>query len=253
MSPLPPGSGHDYPALLERWLSLAQNHALDLQSLCEVRGYPVLALQNEAAARGAAGGLYVSAGVHGDECAPVWALLEWAESALSALTDTPIVLFPCLNPVGLMENTRRDADGLDLNRHFGTADHYLIGPWQRFLQGRRFERSLHLHEDYDAMGIYLYELTRGTPCGEPYLEACESLIPRERAERIDGNPFVRGLFAHSGDLEAHVADHLGGGYPEAIQLFLHHSKVSYTFETPSERDLNLRIAAQRAFLEVATA
>ncbi len=250
-SELPPGAGHDYGALLRRWQALDGNDGLVLRTLCETDGLPVIALENRAAASGGTGGLYLSAGVHGDECAPVWALLEWAESAPAALAEQPVVILPCLNPSGLLRNVRRDGSGIDLNRHFGDASHPPVGAWQAFLEGRRFDRSLCLHEDYDASGIYLYELTRQESKGDALLAACEHLVPRVSVAEIDGNPFAKGLFVHSGDVERHVAEHLDGGYPEAILLFLRHADVSYTFETPSELDLRLRIAAHRAFLEAA--
>ncbi len=41
---------------------------------------------------------YLSAGIHGDECAPIWALLQWAENASEAELAQPLLIFPCLNP-----------------------------------------------------------------------------------------------------------------------------------------------------------
>ncbi|HRQ90049.1 MAG TPA: M14 family metallocarboxypeptidase, partial [Bacteroidia bacterium] len=220
-----------------------------LRTLCESGGHPVIAIENPIAASGESGGLYLSAGVHGDECAPVWALLEWAESSPEILRTRPVVLFPCLNPVGLIENTRRDGLGTDLNRCFEDASHPVIGAWQTFLSGRRFDTAINLHEDYDASGIYLYELTRQESRGEALLAACESLIPREPAPTIDGSPFTKGLLVRTEHVEQVVEEQLGGGYPEAIFLFFHHAATSHTFETPSELDLSRRIATHRAFLE----
>lgn len=244
-----PATPHDYGHLLHRWRELAQATGLALRTLCESGGQPVIAIENSIAASGESGGLYLSAGVHGDECAPVWALLEWAESSPEILRTRPVVLFPCLNPVGLIENTRRDGSGIDLNRRFEDASHPIIGAWQTFLSGRRFDTAINLHEDYDASGIYLYELTRQESRGEALLAACESLIPREPAPTIDGSPFTKGLLVRTEHVEQVVEEQLGGGYPEAIYLFLHHAATSHTFETPSELDLARRIATHRAFLE----
>ncbi len=246
-----PHSSHDYGQLLRRWKEVVQANGLHLRTLCESGGQPVVAIENSLAVSGGTGGLYLSAGVHGDECAPVWALLDWMADSPEILRTQPVVLLPCLNPVGLMENTRRDGSGIDLNRRFEDASHPIIGAWQAFLSGRRFDTAINLHEDYDASGIYLYELTRGEPRGEALLAACEHLIPREAAETVDGSSFAKGLLVATGNVEQIVEEQLGGGYPEAILLFLRYAAISYTFETPSELDLARRIAAHRAFLEAA--
>jgi protein MpaA len=242
-------SPHDYGALLDRWKALSAQGELRLDTLCEVDGDPVFHLENERAVRGENGGLYLSTGVHGDECAPVWALLEWAASDPAVLHDRPVTLFPCLNPAGFRANTRFDGFGTDLNRSFTDRSHPVIGAWQESMSGRRYDLALNLHEDYDANGIYLYELTRRESVGHTLLSACEGILPRETSAQIDGSEFDRGLLVRSGDIERVVEEQLGGGYPEAILLFLRHAESSFTFETPSERDLSLRIAAHRAFLD----
>ena len=67
---------------------------------------------------------------------------------------------------------------------------------------------------------------------------------------LDGQPFENGLCAHEGDgIREVVEDHLEGGYPEAIYLYLNHTTTSMTFETPSELDLAKRIAAHSKAIE----
>lgn len=242
-------SGHDYEALVEGWKAVCEGTGLDLGVIREINGLPVLKITNGAASARNPGGIYVSAGVHGDECAPVWALLEWAASKPEILRNRPVTLFPCLNPVGLIENTRRDGSGVDLNRSFTDVSQPVIAAWQESLEGCRFDVSVNLHEDYDATGIYLYELTRGESKGDRLLDACSIHLPRETAGAIDGSDFTNGLLVRTSGIEEVVAEQLGGGYPEAILLFLKYAAVSYTFETPSEADLSRRIAAHRTFLD----
>lgn len=244
-----PHSGHDFGHLLERWETIAKRGDLLLSILCEEGGLPVLVLENESAASGATGGLYLSAGVHGDECAPVWALLRWIEAGKGLPRDCPLVLFPCLNPHGLLENSRRDHRGVDLNRSFHDTAHPLVEAWQAWLGDRRFDLSVNLHEDFDATGIYLYELNRGAPLGERLLAACESHLPRETAALIDGSDFHRGHLVRGAEIARVVEEQLAGGFPEAIHLFQRHAEISLTFETPSEADLTSRIAVHQAFLE----
>lgn len=242
---------HDYRALARLWREQAHRLGLRLRILCEHDGHEVLVAENERAAAGEAGGLYVSAGVHGDECAPVWALLEWAASDPPALHDRPVLLFPCLNPAGLLANSRLDGGGRDLNRSFADTSHPLVGAWQGHLAGRCFDLAVNLHEDYDVRGIYLYELARGPSRGDALLAACEEFLPRETAPEIDGTAFDRGLVVRRGELGEVVERELGGGWPEAIVLFVRYGADSLTFETPSEADLGGRIAAHRRFLEAA--
>lgn len=244
-------SGHDYGELLSRWEALATRAGWKLSILCEEGGFPVIAIENDEALAGEPDGIYLSAGVHGDECAPVWGLLHWAESDPAILRTRPVVIFPCLNPYGLVENTRRDHRGSDLNRCFENLECPLVHAWTAFLDGRRFALSLNLHEDYDAGGIYLYELARDESRGDELLTACESIIPREMAGTVDGSDFHHGLLTRSGDLEKVVEEDLGGGYPEAILLFLRYCRDSYTFETPSEHDLARRVRAHEAFIAAA--
>ena len=246
-----PHSWHDFGVLLTRWEALANRVGLTLSILCEEGGFPVIVIENGQALAGEPEGIYLSAGVHGDECAPVWGLLHWAESDPAILRTRAVVIFPCLNPYGLVENTRRDHRGIDLNRSFENLECPLIRSWTTFLEGRRFALSLNLHEDYDAGGIYLYELARDESRGDKLLTACENIIPREMAGTVDGSDFHRGLLTRSGDLEKVVEEDLGGGYPEAILLFLRYCRDSYTFETPSEHYLVTRVRAHEAFIAAA--
>lgn len=248
-------SGHDVEKLLSCWEQLREKYGMHREELGTAGGFPVFALLNEKATKENDGGLYVSTGVHGDECAPPWALLKWMESSPAILTDVPLVVIPCFNPVGLIENTRRDGEDIDLNRNFQNKDLPLIAAWQKFLDGRKFDMALNLHEDYDATGIYLYEVADDGSPGDSFLSACQDLIPRETAESVDGSEFDNGLLRHDPDeedLERIVEEDLGGGVPEALYLYLNYTRNSFTFETPSELDLDRRIATHQRFLETAS-
>lgn len=245
---------HNPGIVLREWEKLAGISGWELGELHGVEETRVICLENEAAASGRTGGIYVSAGVHGDECAPVWALLEWVRSNWSDIPDDlPVLVFPCMNPVGLSENTRRNGEGIDLNRHFHDSSLPLIARWQEKISGRRFDLAINLHEDFDATGVYLYELGRSAAIGETLIRSAEPHIPRETATLIDGADFAEGLLFHGDDIAEVISGRLNGGYPEAIQLFLHHTDRSITFETPSEHDLDRRIEAHFAFLDAVLA
>lgn len=246
-------SGHDVAFLLEEWRELADVRGWAVNDIARAGDFPVFAIETSAPDSPDSEAIYVSAGVHGDECAPPWALLEWAESLESGVQAT---IFPCLNPVGLAENTRFDGNGVDLNRRFQDRSVPVIAAWQEYLEGRKFRAAANLHEDYDAAGIYLYELPRSESCGDALLAACEAILPREISASVDGSDFENGLLQRSVDpeeLRRVVEEDLEGGWPEAIWLYLHHAHDSFTFETPSEAALLPRIAAHRRFLETIAA
>lgn len=243
-------SGHDVEQLIQRWRTLAERHGWKVTTLMEVDDLPVLAIENCDPGDRA---IYLSAGIHGDECAPIWALLQWAENAGEAELARPLLIFPCLNPIGIVENTRRDQGGVDLNRSFHRDEVELITDWKKHLGDRQIDLAINLHEDYDATGIYLYELAREKSVGHSLLDICEELIPREPSLEVEGREFDRGLMAAEGDeIRQVLREDLDDEWPEAICLFLEHDAHSMTFETPSEMDLALRIATHRRFLEAAT-
>ena len=68
---------------------------------------------------------------------------------------------------------------------------------------------------------------------------------------VDGSEFANGLLRRKASEEEmrRVVDQDLDGWPEAIYLYLERAKDSFTFETPSEMDLDKRIATHRRFLE----
>ncbi|MEM7013820.1 MAG: hypothetical protein AAF585_20350, partial [Verrucomicrobiota bacterium] len=132
-------------------------------------------------------------------------------------------------------------------------NHPLISAWREFVGGARFRIALCLHEDYDAHGLYVYELSPpGTFLGEKCLKACESIIPREPDPNIEGRPADNGVIAAEGDLQELVAE-LSDGLPESLYLGIHHTPIALTFETPSEYSLYDRVRTQIRFIETALA
>ena len=180
--------------------------------------------------------------------APPWALLEWFEKEGKRLRDRAITLFPCLNPWGLVTNSRLNEMAEDLNRQFHREDHPLVTAWRACIGTWRYALSLCLHEDYDAQGIYAYELFRpGAPrVASQLVGEAAKVIPVDPRKKIDGRAATTGIIRRS-RLPTDLP-----GHPEAIAL---HSegitRHNLTFETPSEFSLDIRIAAQRAFIDAA--
>ena len=83
------------------------------------------------------------------------------------------------------ENSRFCQTGGDLNRLWGGGKSALTAAIQDRIQNMKFHLILNLHEDYDADGAYLYELTRGPRSkarGEGMLQGLEGLIPTDGRE-----------------------------------------------------------------------
>ncbi|MDD5349444.1 MAG: M14 family metallocarboxypeptidase [Chthoniobacteraceae bacterium] len=235
---------HDYPFLMRRWRKVARAARLEMTAFAEADGFPVWRLASSGADEG---GVYLSAGIHGDEPAATEGLIGWAEQNIPLLRRVPCLVFPCLNPWGLVHNTRTDAEGQDLNRTFQHDGVPHIGALKAYLQTRRFRLALTLHEDFDGRGLYLYELERRVPFwGEDLVEIARPLIPIEGRTLIDGRRATRaGLMRRK--LTAAVLRRFPA-LPEAVYLHLHHTVRTFTFETPSEFALDQRVRVQVALI-----
>ncbi len=235
---------HDYPFLIRRWRALARAAGLRMEMLADDAGARVHFLQSPSLAK--QGGIYLSAGIHGDEPASTEALISWAEQNAARLRSLPLLLFPCLNPWGLTNNTRVDAHGADLNRLFHLDTSPVVAALKKLIAPYRFDLALMLHEDFDAQGLYLYEIQHAkTFWGEALLAAARPIIPIESRAKIDGRAAAAGLIRRR--IRTGMFEKIG--YPEAIWLHLHHAARSLTLETPSEFALDQRVAAQVAVID----
>ena len=231
-------SPHDYRHLIARWRSVSREAGVPLRRLARAGAHQLYYLKTHAL--GTAGGIYISAGIHGDEPASSEALITWAERHASRLAQMPLLLFPALNPWGLCQNSRADADGLDLNRLFHRDDHAVISAVKRVVAPHQFALALMLHEDYDAEGYYVYEIKRDRPFwGETLLDAARRVIPIDTRTRIDGRTARAGLIRR----RFQRALFRKMGYPEAIWLHEFHARRSLTVETPSEFAIEQRVRA----------
>lgn len=140
--------------------------------------------------------VYLSSGIHGDEQAGPIALLELLrEDALPRKHQYWIC--PVLNPVGLQNNCRTNGDGLDLNRDYSKLRSIEIRQHHEWAEKYipSLDLGIHLHEDWEASGFYLYELNFGAHVSHAtgILEAAAAHLRIERADMIDGNSAQNGL------------------------------------------------------------
>ncbi len=92
----------------------------------------------------------ISAGVHGEEPAGVYALLRFLENDIQDFIGSyRFLIFPCINPFGLEHGYHFNPDGIDVNRQFKLdTDCYeatkVIRTLSRF--ARKFTCTIDLHE-----------------------------------------------------------------------------------------------------------
>ncbi|MFM8655553.1 MAG: M14 family metallocarboxypeptidase [Chthoniobacterales bacterium] len=232
---------HDYAWLVKRWRVLAKREGWRMRKFAQADGFPVYVIESPARSGPS---LYLSAGIHGDEPAATEGLITWCEKRARALRKINALIFPCLNPWGLQNNDRHDARGRDLNRGDHRRDIAVIGKQKKILRGRTFDAALMLHEDFDAHGVYLYEIKGDKPFwGEKLLAAAARHLPVEPRKKIEGHAARGGLIRRS------VTRDTMPEHPEAFCLRFGHTGRSLTFETPSEFSLTARVRAQGEVLD----
>ena len=196
-------------------------------------------------------GLYISAGIHGDEIAGPLTVLEMLRKP-GFFDRFHTVIFPLLNPEGLARNIRTNADGIDLNRDYREPKaQETMGHIAALKTLGRFDAAMMLHEDFEGIGAYLYELNEGVACalGADMIAAMGRHVP------IDMRPEIEGAIANGGvinrrDLVAkYGAIENRPDWPEAIYLTVNHTRASITTESPMPFPLAQRIAAQIAAVE----
>jgi hypothetical protein len=195
--------------------------------------------------------LYLSAGIHGDEISGPLALLDLLRRP-GFFDGLDVVMFPILNPDGLVKNLRGNAAGIDLNRDYRNSKSEEILSHIAVLETLgRFHAAIMLHEDFEGVGAYLYELNdelRPT-LGREIITAMGRHVP------VDERPVIEEVRAQGGvllrtDLVAkHGRIEDRPDWPEAIYLLLNHTRVAYTTETPKPFPLPARVAAQVAAVQ----
>lgn len=239
-----PDRVRDYRLLMERWLRVCDRKSgLSMGVFAEADGYPLVVVESDDR-DSEKPSLYLSAGIHGDEPAPVEALIRWVEGNKTRLGAWNLTIFPCLNPWGLERNIRFDAEGRDLNRCYNSRKLPRITAQLIVMKGRRFDIAACLHEDYDARGFYLYEIAAARPhLGEVICRELSRIMPADNRSKIDGHAARRGL------IRRRIRPDMLAGHPEAFRLHFHHAERTFTLESPSESSLNERIELHGAFLE----
>jgi murein peptide amidase A len=188
----------------------------------------------------------LAAGIHGDEPAGPWALLNFVASGR---LDPRYAyrIWPCTNPTGFLAGTRESGDGVDLNRTFGRGGGSPEA--KAILMANRdhaFALSIDLHEDADAEGFYCYEYGGGD-LGRAAVRALDvaglpvdpMLATFDLAGPLDDSACLRerGRIVADQALEAAAV----GAYSYTMLLARRAARHALTFETPSRLPWELRL------------
>ncbi len=192
--------------------------------------------------------VYLSAGIHGDEISGPLALLDMLRQPEFFATFN-VTMFPMLNPDGLLKNLRENGDGIDLNRDYrDSKSAEILSHIEALKTLGRFDAAMMLHEDFEGIGAYLFELNDSLPptLGSDIIAAMGGHVP------IDPRPEIDEFPAHGGVISRKEIVALSGpiedrpDWPEAIYLSVNHTQVAYTTETPKPFPLGQRVQAQIA-------
>lgn len=187
----------------------------------------------------------LSAGIHGDEPAGPHAVLELLESegkTPDVLNDINLTIFPLINPSGFQNRTRASKDGIDLNREFAKGHPAReIRCLMDVLRYRTFHLSVEFHEDIDTRGFYLYE----------HFPDHRQPIAPEVIGTLEGagypilkDPVIEGMPAHNGIIHprrARRAKFRRHGWPQALYMYRHGTRRTFTLETPALIDFSTRV------------
>ena len=238
---------HNYLNLMRRWRILSKKAGIKFTKIGDADGYPCYEIVSPVLSL--KGGIYLSAGIHGDEAGAALGLLHWAEKNINELRLMPLLIYPCLNPWGLENNMRYDSGGLDLNRKWddGTASPIIATVMKR-IRDYEFRISICLHEDYDGHGIYLYAPGGNSKIrrkADSILSSVERIIPRDLRRKIDGRKCSNGMIFPRPNKPPTE------GMPEALFLYNNCGRVNFTLETPSELDIQTRADVHVKMIESA--
>ncbi|MBG86449.1 MAG: succinylglutamate desuccinylase [Verrucomicrobiales bacterium] len=220
---------------------------LSVRSACEKHGWSIQSLdfgtgELLALQRGPTAPIrrvYISTGIHGDEPAGPMSVLRLLE-ANEWPTDVGFWVLPCINPTGFPLNTRENGDGVDLNRDYKEPKTAEVRAHTRWLEEQpAFDLGIHLHEDWESVGFYLYELNPyGLPsCARWVIEAVQEVCPVDESDEIDG------MSASGGIIHPVVDPTKRPEWPEAFYMCQNRTKISYTIEGPSDFPLSVRVNA----------
>ena len=200
-------------------------------------------------------GIY--AGTHGDEPAPVHAVLQFLEE--ERWRSWPQVRFkvmPCINPTGFDLGIRENADGQDVNRTFKLGDSPESRVGIEMLGSQPLDLWIDAHEDPVEDGFYCF-----SQLSNAWSDALVAEVGRHgpifAKPEVDGLPVSGGVVHRSEDeedsalaeeIEEWVRERTTWPLPFYVMLKL--ARLGVTLETPGVIHLEARIRMQLAGYDI---
>ena len=242
---------HTYDDLRARWKALRATHGIAVREVACIGAPRTLLCAEMGDAHAPA--IALACGVHGDEPAPPWALLDLVERGeLEARYAYRI--WPCTNPSGYAAGTRENAEGVDVNRSFGRGGQT---PEARAIvtsnRDRKFALSLDLHDDCDAQGFYCYEYGEGD-VGRRAIEAVAAAgHPIQDLRDCDLGGPLDDVYLDDGVVRAPAAAEAQaiGGLSYTLSVVRHAARRALTFETPLRLPWEQRLEIHRIAVKAA--
>ena len=242
------GEGINVAEYLREFHIAAQTRGWTAEKFATIDNYELFGYQRIAADTHPHRTVYISTGIHGDEPAGTITLRRALEEDLWP-SDTHVILCPCINPTGLATVTRENKNGIDLNRDYRNPQSDEVRAhtaWIRSLPN--IDVALHLHEDWEAEGYYVYEVNppHNPPLAPRIIEAVREICPIQPNAKIDTLwDCVNGI------IHPHLKPDERPLWAEAIYLLVNKARQTLTFEAPSDFPLLFRAEAHMRALHAA--
>jgi len=206
----------------------------------------------------------LSAGIHGEEPAGVYALLNFLESGIhDFLGAYRFLVFPCVNPFGFEYGVRLNPAGFDVNRNFRNETSCLeAAKVMRVLSrlDRRFTCTVDLHEtdpdwagegfsaNDNPKGFYMWEVCsiRNMRVGREVVKEVARLAPVCDWPYIYGDHNSRGVIWYP---EGSGNNVYAQGTTFEAYLNRNYSPQSFTLETSCAWDMALRTSVHLTAVE----
>lgn len=213
--------------------------------------------------------IILSAGIHGEEPAGVYALLEFVNRDLVRyLKHFSFLILPCLNPYGFTRGVRYGTDAADLNRSFDNGAglpeiaavkdvlHQFSGPYRLAIDLHETDTYMPRGEAFSVedipAGFYMYETTAGgrPVLGPAILQSLDSAgYPITKRRSVYGAECRNGLIT---SISANAPDYPTlpefNGTLDWYMFKENYTQHSITTETPTAWPLGRRIAAHKRAL-----
>lgn len=189
----------------------------------------------------------INGGIHGNEPAGVEVILKMIEMIAQNPLQYKAISFdfiPIVNPWGYSCDIRFNRNGRDVNRDFASFASQESGIVKRYVDGKRYDLMIDLHEDPDGKGFYMYQYAHpDTSLSRKIIEAVRDMnYPIEK----DINFIL--LKTDDGLIDAPLWGLWYMWLTRQLSISnyyrLNNSDLVYTFETPTSLQFKDRVIAQ---------